>query len=274
MLSLSNLAATRRYPKTPADTLLAIEELPTENYDVRWMSFVLLWLAAADYSLAHGGRTNAAGCHNDRKNGGSHCHNGRGRSAIPPRSSSPSSGSVVRARVVPEVEEAKAEGRVFSYIYRREDWNHWIDADSDCMNTRHEVLLEQADGPVQLSPDGCYVSTGRWEDPFSGKIFSRTSELDVDHIVPLKWANGHGGDKWSSNMKEKFANDSRNLLVVHDQINQKKGAKGPDEWLPPNQEYRCEYLARWQKVLSVYPDLKLTPLEGRVINRQVAACAK
>jgi hypothetical protein len=24
---------------------------------------------------AHGGRTNAAGCHNDRKNGGYHCHN-------------------------------------------------------------------------------------------------------------------------------------------------------------------------------------------------------
>jgi hypothetical protein len=25
---------------------------------------------------AHGGRTNAEGCHNDRKNGGYHCHNG------------------------------------------------------------------------------------------------------------------------------------------------------------------------------------------------------
>jgi hypothetical protein len=24
---------------------------------------------------AHGGRTNADGCHNDRKNGGYHCHN-------------------------------------------------------------------------------------------------------------------------------------------------------------------------------------------------------
>ncbi len=28
--------------------------------------------------LAHGGRTAADGCHNDRKNGGRHCHNGSG----------------------------------------------------------------------------------------------------------------------------------------------------------------------------------------------------
>lgn len=32
---------------------------------------------------AHGGRTNAQGCHNDRKNGGYHCHGG-GRSAPAP----------------------------------------------------------------------------------------------------------------------------------------------------------------------------------------------
>lgn len=35
---------------------------------------LLLVLPAA--VLAHGGRTNAQGCHNDRVNGGYHCHNG------------------------------------------------------------------------------------------------------------------------------------------------------------------------------------------------------
>ena len=30
---------------------------------------------------AHGGRTNAEGCHNDRKNGGYHCHNGSASNA-------------------------------------------------------------------------------------------------------------------------------------------------------------------------------------------------
>lgn len=37
---------------------------------------------------AHGGRTNAQGCHNDRKNGGYHCHGGgRATQAPAPRRS-------------------------------------------------------------------------------------------------------------------------------------------------------------------------------------------
>lgn len=34
---------------------------------------------------AHGGGLNAEGCHNDRKNGGYHCHRGGGGSATPSR---------------------------------------------------------------------------------------------------------------------------------------------------------------------------------------------
>lgn len=45
------------------------------------------------HAAAHGGRTNADGCHNDRKNGGYHCHNG---GAGPTRL--PASGSFAPAR--------------------------------------------------------------------------------------------------------------------------------------------------------------------------------
>lgn len=231
--------------------------------------FALLYLAMAGHTFAHGGRTNAEGCHNERKSGGYHCHED-GSQSLTIRASEPN--LAIRTQMSEALEEAKSNGRAFSYVYRREDWKHWSDFDNDCMNTRHEMLLEQADGAVQLSPDGCYVSKGKWDDPFSGKTFTRPSELDVDHLVPLKWANGHGGDKWSALAKEMFANDPVNLLVVHDRLNQEKGAKGPDEWLPPNHAYRCGYLKEWQKVLAEYPDLKLTPAEGRVFNKQVDAC--
>lgn len=40
-------------------------------------------LAISDVAYAHGGRTNAQGCHNDSKNGGYHCHNGGSARAAP-----------------------------------------------------------------------------------------------------------------------------------------------------------------------------------------------
>ena len=37
--------------------------------------FVFLLLSFAIGANAHSGRTDASGCHNDKKNGGYHCHN-------------------------------------------------------------------------------------------------------------------------------------------------------------------------------------------------------
>lgn len=34
----------------------------------------ILLVFVSYYSFAHSGRTNSSGCHNDRKNGGYHCH--------------------------------------------------------------------------------------------------------------------------------------------------------------------------------------------------------
>jgi hypothetical protein len=61
------------------------------------------------------------------------------------------------------------------------------------MNTRHEMLAATSQIKPKLSPNGCYVSKGLWNDPFSGKQFTRSSDLDVDHIVPLAWAHAHEG---------------------------------------------------------------------------------
>lgn len=47
----------------------------------------LLLMTSAGVALAHGGGLNAQGCHNDRKNGGYHCH--RAPSAAPPPSYAP-----------------------------------------------------------------------------------------------------------------------------------------------------------------------------------------
>lgn len=209
-------------------------------------------------SFSHPGGLDALGGHTDKETNRYHCHSQKCKDN--------------QKQVDDATREAEQQGRPLSYVYRREDWKHWSDFDRDCMNTRHEILLAQASGQVKLSPNGCYVSTGTWHDPFSGTTLHRASDLDVDHVVPLKWANDHGGDHWPSNMKEQFANDPDNLIAVDDALNQSKGAQGPTEWMPPNQAYHCEYLARWQTVLSKYSDLRFTRIEQQAFKRLQQNC--
>ena len=45
--------------------------------------------------------------------------------------------------------------------------------------------------------------------------------------------------------REAYANDPGVLLSVDDAANQTKGDKGPEAWLPPITDYRCEYARRW-----------------------------
>ena len=55
----------------------------------RWALVLLCGLLLAGLADAHGGRTNSAGCHNQKSNGTYHCHNSSGSSA----SSRPSANS-------------------------------------------------------------------------------------------------------------------------------------------------------------------------------------
>ena len=123
--------------------------------------------------------------------------------------------------------DAITEGRDFVSLYNRSDWPHWSDDDGDCQNTRHELLIATSLTSVAFKTDkGCNVLTGSWYDPYSGETLADSIALDLDHIVPLKWAHGRGGDKWSRDLKKQFANDPNNLLLVQASLNRQKGAKG------------------------------------------------
>ena len=90
----------------------------------------------------------------------------------------------------------------------------------------------------------CRVESGRWYGAFTGAYFEDPGDVDVDHMVPLKNAHNSGGWAWSPAMKEEYANnlgDDDHLIAVQDRANQSKGARGPDEWMPPDKTYWCEY---------------------------------
>ncbi|WP_339721230.1 DUF1524 domain-containing protein [uncultured Paraglaciecola sp.] len=171
-------------------------------------------------------------------------------------------------------DEAIEQGRDFATLYDRSDWPHWLDSDKDCQNTRHEMLLQTSTKAVAFKSDKeCNVLTGEWYDPYSSETFTESTDLDLDHVVPLKFAHGHGASSWSRNQKAQFANDSENLILAQASLNRQKGAKGISDWLPPNHRYRCEYISHFNKVMTKY-NLTYAPSERRIVNRLVKACNK
>lgn len=174
-----------------------------------------------------------------------------------------------RSQIVPASLEAGNAGYV---PYDRALYGDWADLDGDCRNTRHEMLQMLSTGNTQLTSDGCAVASGRWIDPYTGQIFTRASELDIDHLVPLAWAHARGGYGWDGAMRAKFANDPVNLFAVDATTNRAKGARGPNEWLPPDASFHCQYILRFDRVVQTY-DLTYEADEGAAIDAlRVRSC--
>ena len=144
--------------------------------------------------------------------------------------------------------------------YNRDRFGEWADEDADCMNSRHELLSITSTEQTYAGSNPCTIETGKWYDPYTNKYFYKASNIDIDHIVPLKWAWEHGADKWTDKQRKAFANDPLNLIPVNKTVNRSKGAKGLTEWLPPNTEYRCQYIIRYTRIVAKY-SLSLTPKE-------------
>lgn len=212
--------------------------------------FIFLSLSIISLSsAAHSGRTNSEGCHNDRKNGGYHCHGTKTKSYTS------KSTSVISPTSPPLLTN-----------YNRKDWPHWVDADSDCQDTRAEILIRDSRTPVKFKRNkGCNVSWGEWLDPYTSQVFTKASDLDIDHVVPLAHAHKTGAANWTREQKRAFANDFENLLAVEDNSNQAKGAKSPIEWMPDNKAFHCEYLKKWDKVKVKY-NLYITAREKAFIE--------
>jgi len=154
--------------------------------------------------------------------------------------------------------------------YKRSDYQHWIDSDSDCQNTRNEVLIAESIVSVTFKTGSkCRVLTGKWVDPYTGLTFTNPKRLDVDHVVPLKEVHDSGGWQWSSGKRRRFANylkDESHLIAVQASANRRKGAKDIAEWIPANINFRKEYARYWAKI-KVYWGLTADQTELKALKR-------
>jgi hypothetical protein len=145
--------------------------------------------------------------------------------------------------------------------YKRSYFGNWQDFDGDCQNTRHELLQKLSTSTYTLTENTCRVLTGRWLDPYTNKVFTMSKDVDIDHLVPLSYAWKHGAFSWSKDKRMKFANDERNLFAVQSSVNREKSDSGPLKWLPPNINFRCEYILRFKRIMTIY-NLKMTAAEA------------
>jgi len=154
----------------------------------------------------------------------------------------------------------------YQLSYNRKDWDNWIDDDGDCQDTRTEILIRDNKGDIKFkNNNACDVTEGKWICPYTGRIYYEASDVDIDHIVSLAYAYQNGGSQWTKEKRRQFANDLSNLIAVEDNINQSKGDKRPEEWMPPNKNYWPEYIKRWREIKRKY-GLKINEVEERSLE--------
>lgn len=61
------------------------------------------------------------------------------------------------------------------------------------------------------------------------------------------------------------------LIVVTKGANRSKGAKGPEEWRPPDQSYWCQYATDWARVKMEW-ELTMTGKEADAVIEMLSAC--
>ena len=163
---------------------------------------------------------------------------------------------------------------------RAEFGERWADVDRNGCDTRNDILsrdLEQ----VRYRPGtgGCVVQEGVLQDPYTGETiyFERgpeTSEaVQIDHVVALSDAWHSGAYEWSAAEREEFANDPLNLLAVDGPANQDKGSLAADGWLPEEESYHCEFVARQIAVKSKW-GLAVTDSERQTLAEVLVGCTE
>jgi hypothetical protein len=160
--------------------------------------------------------------------------------------------------------------------YSRSLFKHWIDANGNGCDTREEVLIVESQSKAQVDAYGCKVIEGDWLSPYDNVMHSNPSELDIDHMIPLKEAWDSGAWNWTSAQRQTFANDlsdPRALIAVTAGQNRSKSDRDPSNWIPPQKSYVCTYLSEWVAIKAHW-NLSMDQSEfGRIKNLLAASCA-
>ena len=123
----------------------------------------------------------------------------------------------------------------------------------------------------------CNVTSGVLNDPYTSKVInfkrgSGTSSLvQIDHVVSLSNAWKTGAKQFTQQKRIELANDPLELLAVDGLANQQKSDNDASTWLPPNESFRCQYIAR-QIAVKIKYLLWVTKNEFNVMKNTLEKC--
>ena len=120
------------------------------------------------------------------------------------------------------------------------------------------------------------VKTGTLvKDPYTGKTINYVrggdyeNGIDIDHVVSLGNAYASGIQYKDAGTRLALATDPLNLQSTDPSSNRQKGDGDAATWLPPNKEYRCEYVGRQIKVKVKYT-LSVTSAEKAAMTNVIS----
>ncbi|PZD97138.1 hypothetical protein DNH61_04425 [Paenibacillus sambharensis] len=188
---------------------------------------------------------------------------------LPQTASALPSGTPTKATAQSQLDSLIVKSEDSMTGYSRDKFPHWTSQGGGC-DTRQVVLRRDADS----YSGNCPVTSGKWYSYFDGVTVYSPSELDVDHIVPLAEAWRSGASSWSTEQRQKFANDLNGpqLIAVTASVNRSKGDQDPSTWQPPRAGARCAY-AKWWINTKYRWGLHLQSSEKSALQSMLNACS-
>ncbi|KAG6917210.1 hypothetical protein DXG01_003415 [Tephrocybe rancida] len=136
-----------------------------------------------------------------------------------------------------------------------------------------DTTVLKRDGTSVVVDSACAATSGKWVSPYDGVSTTLASDLDIDHLVPLKEAWVSGAKDWTTAQREALANDLTRpqLVAVTDNLNESKGDQDVAEWVPPLASYVCTYVRAWITVKHYY-SLNIDSAEKTALTNYLANC--
>lgn len=166
------------------------------------------------------------------------------------------SGSVERGAARSMLEELEVQVKEHRTGYDPELFDWTSDVDDNGCDTRNDALRRDLkDLEIEAETNGCVATAGDLDDEYLGESYAferGTANVDIDHIVSGSNAWQTGAESMSVEELREFGNDPLNLLTVSANVIRQKGSGDAAAWLPPNEDFHCEYVSRQIAVKHKY----------------------